>query len=55
MKTNRVHSLALHTVVLFMMARPKDCEFWTLGMIAGTKDREGRVAITVLSIPPFKF
>ena len=43
------------TVVLFMMARPKDHEFGTLDMIASTKDREGSVAITVLSIPLFKF
>ena len=42
-------------VVLFMMARPKDRKFWALGMIAGTKDRTGSVAITVLSIPLFKF
>ncbi len=46
---------ASNTVVLFMMARPKDHEFGTLDMIASTKDREGSVAITVLSIPLFKF
>ena len=40
---------------VFMMVRLKDREFWALGMIAGTKDHEGSVAITVLSIPLFKF
>ncbi len=44
-----------NTVVLFIMARPKHREFGALGMIAGTKDREGIVAITVLSIPLFIF
>ena len=37
-----------NTVVLFMMARPKDREFEALGMITSSKDREGSVAIIVL-------
>ena len=44
-----------HTVVLFMMARPKDRDFGTLGMIASSKDREDSVGIYFLSIPLFKF
>ena len=45
----------LYTVVLFKIARPKDREFLSLGMMAGTKDHEDSVAVTLLSIPLFKF
>ncbi len=42
-------------MVLFMMARPKDREFGTLGNITSTKDREGCVGVALLGIPLFKF
>ncbi len=32
-------------IYLFMMARPKDREFGTLGKIASTRDREGSVGM----------
>ncbi len=48
--------MVLHyTVVLFKMARPKDREFMPLGIMTGTKDHGDSVAVTLLSIPLFKF
>ena len=41
------------TVVLFKIARPKDRYFLPLGMMAGTKDHEYSVAVTLLSIPEY--
>ncbi len=43
-----------NTVVLFKIARLKDCEFLPLGMMAGMKDHDS-VAVTLLSIPLFEF
>ena len=42
-------------MVLFKIARPRDREFLPLGKMAGTKDHENSVAVTLLSIPLFKF
>ncbi len=42
-------------MVLFKITRPKDRDFVTYGMIAGTKDGEIRVATVVLSMTLFEF
>ncbi len=48
-------SIIKYTVVLFMMARPKDRDFLILDMMASAKHRELTVEDFLISIPLFKF